>query len=88
MTRLRRWRKLAKGLIVVCVAWDVAFTLGALVLVILVAVRGRGALSSERVISIVGSLGLYGIVIWAIRDARARRRRQPLKPVAAADDEV
>jgi len=87
MTGLRRWRKIAKSLIFVSFAWEIAATIVSLVLLILVTVRG-GAPSLDSLISVVGTLGLYGVVIWAIGDARRRRCRRPLERVAAATEEA
>jgi hypothetical protein len=88
MTGLRRWRKIAKILIIFSFAEEIAVTVVSLVLFILVAVQGGGAPSPDSLISVVGTLGFYGIVIWAIRDARRRRRRRPLKVVATVEEEV
>lgn len=88
MSMLRTWRKIARRLIIFCIAWEVAVNIVGIVLVILVTIQGGGAPSPDRLISIVGTLGLYGIVIWAIGDARRRRRRLSLKPVATAFEEA
>jgi hypothetical protein len=88
MTGLRRWRKIAKRLIIFCFAWEVVATIVSLVLLMLVTVQGGGAPSPDHLITVVGTLGLYGVVIWAIWDARRRRRRQPLKRMATAEEEA
>jgi hypothetical protein len=87
MTGLRWWRKIAKRLIIFCFAWDVAATIVGLVLLILVTVQG-GAPSPDNLITVVGTLGLYGVLIWAVWDARERRRRQPLKRVATVEEQA
>lgn len=87
MTSLRTWRRFARGLVAVCFTGDVAATLGGFVLLILIVVLGGPWPSADRVISIVGALGLYALVIWAVGDARKQTRRQPLKRVANVDDE-
>jgi hypothetical protein len=87
MTGLRKWRKIAKSFILFFFAWEVAATLASLALLMFVTVRG-GAPSPDSLISVLGTLGLYGVVIWAIWDARWRRRRRPLERVATAEEEA
>jgi hypothetical protein len=88
MTGLRTWRKIAKSLIIFFFAWEIAATIVSLALLILVTVQGGGASSPDRLISVVGAFGLYGVVTWAIWDARSRRRRRPLERVATAEEEA
>jgi hypothetical protein len=87
MTGLRMWRKIAKSFILFFVAWEVIATIVSLALLIFVAVRGV-APSPDSLISVFGTLGLYGVVIWAIRDARGRRCRRPLERVETAAEEA
>jgi 4-amino-4-deoxy-L-arabinose transferase-like glycosyltransferase len=87
MTGLRRWRKVAKSLVILSFTWEAAVTIVSLVLFILVSVRGGGAPSSDRLIPVVGTLGICGVVIWAIWDARRRRRRQHPERLATAAEE-
>jgi hypothetical protein len=88
MTGLRRWRKIANMLIIFSFAEEIAVTIVSLVLFILVAVQGGGAPSPDDLEPVVGTLGICGVVIWAIWDARRRRRRRPLKGVATVEEEV
>jgi hypothetical protein len=85
MTGMRTWRKTAKSLIIVSIAWDVAAAIAGVVLLILVMVQG-GAPSPDSLISVVGELGLLGLVVWAICDARRWRRRRPVEGGATADE--
>lgn len=78
MTGLRKWRKIAKAFILFFVAWEVIAAIVSLAILIFVAFQG-GAPSPERLISVFGTLGLCGVVIWAIRDARGRGGRRPLE---------
>ncbi|SIO67739.1 hypothetical protein SAMN05444166_8435 [Singulisphaera sp. GP187] len=87
MTTLRKWRSLAKTFILFFVAWEVVATIVSLALLIIIAVRG-GAPSPDRLISVFGTLGLFGVVIWAIRDARERGRRRPLERAATVEEEA
>ena len=87
MTGLQRWRKVAKSLTIFSFAWEAAATIVGLVFLILVAVQG-GAPSPDRLIPVVGTLGICGVVIWAIRDARRRSRQQPPERVATAEEEA
>jgi hypothetical protein len=88
MTGLRTWQKIARSLVIAWFVCEVAATIGSLVLLVLVMVQGDGGPSLDRLISIIGTLGLYGVVIWAIWDARRWRRRPPLKRVANAEEAV
>jgi hypothetical protein len=89
MTGLRRWRKVSKSLILFSFTWEAAVAIVSLVLLILVSVQGGGAPSSDRLIPVVGTLGICGVVIWAIWDARRRRRRQhPERAATAAEEEA
>lgn len=73
MTGMRTWRKIVKSSVLLFFGWEIATTLVGLAVLILVAIRG-GTPSTESLISIAGTFGLYGFVIWAIRDARGRSR--------------
>jgi hypothetical protein len=75
MTGLRKWRNIAKSFILFMVALEVAATIAGLAVFIFVTVRG-GASDPDRLISALGTLGLIGVVMWAVRDARGRRRRR------------
>jgi hypothetical protein len=88
MTGLRRWRKIAKWLIIFSCAESIAVTIVSLILFILVAAQGGGAPSPDDQEAVVGTLGICGVVIWAIWDAGRRRHRQPLKRVATVEEEV
>jgi Flp pilus assembly protein TadB len=83
MTGLRRWQRIGKGLIILSLTWEAAATIVSLVLLVVVAVQG-GVVSSDRLISVVGTLGICGVVIWANWEGRRRRHRQHLEPVATA----
>lgn len=87
MTNLRKWRTFAKDLIVLAFAWEVVATIVSLAFLIYVTVQG-GALSPERLISVVGALGLYGVVICAILNARSRRRHRTLDRTSTAEPET
>lgn len=76
MTGMKTWRKIVKSSVLLFFGWEIATTLVGLVVLILVAIRG-GTPSTEGLVSIAGTVGLYGVVIWAIRDAR-RRPPNPL----------
>jgi hypothetical protein len=88
MTGLRRWRKVAKGLIIFSFTWEAAVTIVSLALLILLVVQGGGVPSSDLLIPVVGTLGIFGVVIWAIWDTRGRKRRQHPVQVATAKEEV
>jgi len=87
MTGLRKWRKIAESFILFFIAWEVAVTIVGLALLIFVTARG-GTPSPNSLISVLGTLGFYGVLIWAIRDAQGRRRRRPVERVATAEEEV
>ncbi len=87
MTGLRKWRMIAKSFVTISIACDAAVAIVSLVLIILVMVQG-GTPSPDSLISVVGALGFYGVVIWAIRDARRRGRPRPLEPVATAEEKA
>jgi hypothetical protein len=87
MTGLRRWRKISQGLVIFSFTWEAAVAIVSLLL-ILVAVLGGVVPSSDRLIPVVGTLGICGVVIWAIRDARRRRRRQHPERVATAEEKA
>lgn len=74
MTWLRTWRRFAKSLIVFFLAWDVAAAVIGLAVLVFILIQG-GAPSPDHMISVLGTLGVYGIIIWAVWDARKRRRR-------------
>jgi len=88
MTGLRRWQRIARCLIIFSLTWEAAVTIVSLVVLILVAVQGGPAASSDRLLSVAGTFGVSGVVIWAIWDARRRGRRQRLQWVATAEKEV
>ena len=88
MTGLRRWRKVAKNLIILSLTWEAAAAIASLIFLTLAVVIGGEAPSADRVIEVVGTLGMVGVVSWAIGDAWRRTRRQPLERVAKADDQV
>jgi len=87
MTGLQMWREIAKNFILFFIAWEVAVTIVSLALLIFVTVRG-GSPSLNILISVLGTLGFYGVLIWAIRDARGRSHRRPLGRVATAEEEA
>jgi hypothetical protein len=87
MTGLRQWRKIAKSLIIFSFACEAVVAIVSLMLLILIMIQG-GAPSPDSLIYVVGTLGLYGVVIWAIWDAQRRRRRRPRERVATAEEEA
>ncbi|WP_422928136.1 hypothetical protein [Singulisphaera sp. PoT] len=76
MTGMRTWQTIAKNSVLLFFGWEVATTLVGLVVLILVATLD-GTPSTQSLISVVGTLVLYGVVIWAVRDARRRSRLNP-----------
>lgn len=87
MTGLRKWRKISKSLVLCFFAWDVAATIVSLALLIFITIRG-GSPSPDALISVFGTLGIYGIVIWAVRDAQRRRHQYPRRHLAPAEEEA
>ena len=87
MTSLRKWRTFGKELILLAFAWEVVATIASLAFLIYVTVQG-GPLSADRLISVVGALGLYGVVICAIRHARSRRRHRTVDRTSTAELEA
>ena len=72
MTSLRGWRALARNLILLGCAWEVVGAVAALIVVILAVVGIGSGPTVERLVSAVGTLGLAGVVGWAIVAARRR----------------
>jgi hypothetical protein len=85
MTGLQRWRRIARSLVIISFTWEAVVAIASLVL-FLVAVRGGVAPPLDRLIPVVATLGIFGVMAWAIRDARRRRNRRPPEPVATAED--
>jgi hypothetical protein len=73
MTSMRAWRKIVKSSVLLLFGWEIATTLVGLAVLILIAIRG-GTPPTDSLISIVGAIGFYGVLIWAIRNARMRSR--------------
>jgi hypothetical protein len=73
MTSMRVWRKIVKGSVLLCVGGEIATTLVGLAVLILIVIRG-GTPATDSLISIAGAIGVYGVLIWAIRNARMRSR--------------
>ena len=76
MTGLRKWRKIAENFILFFIAWEVAVTIVSLALLMFVTVRG-GTPSPDSLISVLGTLGFYGVLIWAIRDVQGEDAADP-----------
>ena len=84
MTSLSRWRKHSKDLIILGFVWEIMGAIFGLVVLIFAVVGVGPATTLDRVVSVAGTLGLSGVVVWAIHDARRRRRRSLLKGKAGA----
>ena len=85
---LRSWRKLARRLIILASTWEAVGAIVSLVLLVLATIQGGRAPSADSLISVVGTLGLAGVVIWAISDARRHNRRRPPEQVATGEEEI
>ena len=66
MTGLQRWRQFVESFILIGFVWKAVATVVGLFSLMM----GGGFPSAQNLIPVMGTLGLFAIIIWAIRDAR------------------